>query len=74
MSVDGVLSFDTGPAIAISQGSMDLIAGLVLEVASLQTAKDFLTQNGLLGEVSGDHVSIDPAKVQGLDIVLVEKS
>jgi hypothetical protein len=74
MSADGVMSFDTGPAVGISQGSTDIIESLVLEVASLQTAKDFLTQNGLLGQVSGDRVSIDPAKVQGLDIVLVEKN
>jgi len=73
MSADGELSFDSGPAILISDGSMDIIEGLVLEVDSLQVAQDFLAQNGLLGEASEDQISIDSAKVQGLDIRLVEK-
>ena len=73
MSADGKLSFDSGPAILISDGSMDIIEGLVLEVDSLQVAQDFLAQNGLLGEASEDQISIDSAKVQGLDIRLVEK-
>ncbi|RJP34295.1 MAG: hypothetical protein C4536_02980 [Actinobacteria bacterium] len=73
MSADGELSFDSGPAILISAGDMDVITGIVLEVEDLQAARDFLAQNGLLGEVSNDRVSIDPEKVQGLSIVLVEK-
>jgi hypothetical protein len=73
MSKDGELSFESGPAILISEGGADVIEGLVLEVASLQAARDFLAQNGLLGEASADGVSIDPSKVQGLDITLVER-
>lgn len=73
MSADGELSFDSGPAILITDGDMDVIAGLVLEVEDLRAAQDFLSQNAMLGEVSDTEVSIDPAKVQGLDIRLIEK-
>jgi hypothetical protein len=46
---------------------------LVLEVESLQVAQEFLALNGLLGEVGDGEISIDPTRVQGLDITLVEK-
>ncbi|MBN2026106.1 MAG: hypothetical protein JW854_05040 [Actinobacteria bacterium] len=73
MSSDGEMTFDSGPSVLISEGDMDVITGLVLEVDNLQAAQDFLAQNGLLGEVSDGQVSIAPDAVQGLYIVLVEK-
>lgn len=73
MSMDGKLHFDYGPAVFLSEGTMDVIEGLVVEVASLQTAKQFLLQNGLLGESSATEISIDPRKVQNLNIKLVER-
>ena len=39
---------------------------------SLQRAKAFLLEKGLLGSVSGKEVTIDPAKIQGVNIRLVE--
>ncbi len=73
MSIDGELNFGSGPSILISNGSKNVIEGLILEVDSLQAAKGFLAQNGLLGEASDREISIDPAKVQSLDIRLVER-
>lgn len=73
LSADGVLSFGAGPAVHISQGSENSVEGLVLQVASLQAARDFLAGVGLLGEVSAKEIQINPAAVQGLDIRLVEK-
>ncbi len=73
LSEDGVLSFGTGPAVRISPGNEDSIKGLVLQVASLQAARDFLAGADLLGEVSAHEIQINPAAVQGLDIRLVEK-
>ncbi len=72
MTDDGALSFGSGPAVLITDGEMDVIAGLVLEVESLKVAEEFLALNGLLGEVGDEEISIDPDKVQGLDITLVE--
>ncbi len=73
MSAGGVLSFDNGPAIRITLGDQDMIEGLVLQVASLQTARDFLDGAGLLGDSSASELRINSAAVQGLNISLVEK-
>jgi hypothetical protein len=73
MSADGVQSYGSGPAVRISQGSQDFIEGLVLQVASLQTARDFLAGLGILGDSTATELTISPAAVQGLDIRLVEK-
>ncbi|OFW60105.1 MAG: hypothetical protein A2Y75_02120 [Candidatus Solincola sediminis] len=73
MSSDGVLSFDSGPAIHIVQASTDSIIGLVLEVVSLDKARDFLSQKVMPGDTSEGEIHIDPMKVQGLDITLVEQ-
>ena len=70
---DGALSFGNGPDVLITDGDMDVIAGLVLEVESLQVAEEFLALNGMLGEVGDEEISIDPAAVQGLDIRIAEK-
>jgi hypothetical protein len=72
LSADGALSFGAGPAVRISPGGENSIEGLVLQVASLQAAQDFLAGVGLLGEVSAHEIQIDPTAVQGLDIRLVE--
>lgn len=72
MSAEGKQTYEAGPAIRITKGDADFIEGLVFEVASLQTARNFLTTNGILGEDAVDQISIAPAAVQGLDIRLVE--
>jgi len=64
----------SGPSVLITDGEMDVIARLVPEVESLQVAQDFLALNGLLGETGDGEVGIDPDKVQGLDMTLVEAS
>lgn len=74
MSADGLLSFEPGPGIRISSNADEIITGLVLEVASLETARDFLVQKDLLGNSSEGRISINPDKVQGLNITLVEGS
>jgi catechol 2,3-dioxygenase-like lactoylglutathione lyase family enzyme len=73
MSSDGVMTLGNGPAVRISKGGSDRFESLLLEVASLSEAKSFLEKNGLLGESTNNQISIDPAKVQGLDIRIVQK-
>jgi len=73
-SSDGTMTFQSGPAIRIIKGSTDMIATLIIEVASLDTAKAFLQKNGLLGKSTGSELTIEPSKVQGLDIQLVQQA
>jgi catechol 2,3-dioxygenase-like lactoylglutathione lyase family enzyme len=72
LSADGVLSFEAGPTVRISQGGEDQIERLVFRVASLQSSREFLVGAGMLGETSANEIKIDPTAVQGLDIRLVE--
>lgn len=73
MSSDGVLAIGTGPAIHIVKGSKDAIASLTFKVASLASAKSALEKDGMLGKATSDSLTIDPSKVQWLNLVLVEK-
>jgi hypothetical protein len=72
LSADGILTFETGPAVRISRGDGDRIDSLVFQVASLRAARDFLFGAGLLGETSANEITIDPGAVQGLNLRLVE--
>jgi|WetSurSiteA1Bulk_404760.scaffolds.fasta_scaffold13098_2 hypothetical protein len=62
-----------GPAIRLAAGDQDRIREIVLKVESLDRAKAFLKKNQLLGSVSGARVAVNPSKVQGLRISLIEK-
>ena len=72
MSADGLISFEPGLGIRISSNAEESITGLVLEVASLGTARDFLVQKDMLGDSADGQISINPNRVQGLNITLVE--
>ena len=71
-STTGVWNVGDGPAIRLVQSREDKLQGLVLSVGSLQRAKEFLRKRSLLGDVSGNVVTINPSKIQGLNIRLVE--
>jgi len=62
-----------GPAIRLVQASSNTTQGLVVGVMSLQRARAFLREKGLLGADSQRETSIDPSKIQGLDIRVVEQ-
>ena len=62
-----------GPAIRLVQSKDDMTQGLVIRVKSLQRAKAFLRENGLLGADSEEGATIDPSKIHGLSIRVVEK-
>jgi hypothetical protein len=63
-----------GPAIALSQGDQDRIRGIVVKVSSLDSAKAFLKKDRLLGSISASGITLNPAKIQGLNILLTETS
>ena len=62
-----------GPKIRLVQGSQDRIREIVFQVRSLDRAKAFLRKYRLFGFVSARGIFINPAKVQGLRILVEEK-
>jgi len=62
-----------GPAIRLLQAEENRTHGLVIGVASLPKAKAFLRERGLLGIDSQQEATIDPSKIEGLNIRLVDE-
>jgi hypothetical protein len=62
-----------GPAVRLVQAERDMIQGLVLAVADLPTARDFLVAGGFLGASSETELVIAPSKIRGLNIRLVSE-
>jgi hypothetical protein len=69
----GLWHVGNGPAIRVVQARESRLQGIVISVASLSRAKTFLQEKRLLGSVSEGGLTIDPSKVEGLNIRLVEK-
>ena len=65
-------SFGKGPNFHLISGKNDQIQALVLRVKSLTDARKFLLNNNLLGSKTEGSITIDPKKVNGLMISLVE--
>lgn len=61
-----------GPALRLVQADENRLQGIVVAVASLRKAVDFLERSGLLGAASEREAIFDAAKVYGLQIRLVE--
>jgi catechol 2,3-dioxygenase-like lactoylglutathione lyase family enzyme len=62
-----------GPAVRLVAADANRVQALLIRVASLERAKTFLRERQLLGVDAPGHVSIDPSKVGGLDLRLVER-
>lgn len=62
-----------GPSIRLVQAERDVIQGLVLAVAALPAARDFLEAEGLLGVSSETELVIAPSRIRGLTIRLVSE-
>jgi hypothetical protein len=60
-----------GPVVRLVQAENTALQGVVLTVASLSAARDFLHQRKLLGASSETELTILPAEVRGLDIRIV---
>jgi hypothetical protein len=68
---EGVWEIDDGPSLRLTRSDKNAIQTLVLRVASLERAETFLRGKGMLGAVSENHLTIDPSKIEGLDVRLV---
>ena len=71
-TASGHWSLGTGPSIRVIPGPQDRIQKIVLQVKSLAQARTYLKNRNLLGSVSPKEISIQPSKIQGLSISLVE--
>jgi hypothetical protein len=71
-SSHGVWPVGAGPAIRLIQADKDEIQGLVLSVKSLQQARRFLREQGLLGTDGPTSLTMAGPRIQGLSITLVE--
>ena len=72
MSEEGLWHVGDGPTIRLVEAEENKLQGLVISVASLGQAEDFLRKRDLLGSVTKKDVCIDSSKIQGLNIRLVE--
>jgi catechol 2,3-dioxygenase-like lactoylglutathione lyase family enzyme len=73
MSGSSTWQVGDGPAIRLVQAKDHTTQGLVIRVTSLQRAKTFLLEKGLLGADSEEEATIDPSKIHGLSISVVGK-
>lgn len=71
-SASGLWQVGDGPAIRLVRARESKVQGLVISVVSLRRAKAFLRERSLLGSVTEKDATIDPSKIQGLNIRLVE--
>jgi hypothetical protein len=62
-----------GPAVRLVRANENRIEALVIRVASLERARAFLRDRQLLGADAPGQVTIDPSKVGGLDLRLVDR-
>jgi catechol 2,3-dioxygenase-like lactoylglutathione lyase family enzyme len=63
----------TGPAVRLVRANENRVEALLIRVASLDRARAFLREKQLLGAETTGQVTIDPAKIGGLDLRLVER-
>jgi hypothetical protein len=63
----------SGPAVRLVPANENSVQALLIRVSSLQRARTFLRQKQLLGIDAVGQVTIDPSKVGGLDLRLVER-
>lgn len=68
----GLWRIADGPAVRLVPAEENLIQSLVWKVSSLERAREFLIAAGMLGDASEKEVTIDRAKICGLDVRLVE--
>jgi len=68
----GVWEISDGPAVRLVSAPESGIQALVLKVSSLEKAKTFLSEKGMLGASKDGQTRIAPEKSYGLDVRLVE--
>ena len=62
-----------GPAVRLVHASENRVQALLIRVNSLERARAFLREKQLLGSDAAEQVTIEPSKVGGLDLRIVER-
>ena len=70
---DGQWELGGGPALRLVQAERDQLQELIVTVGSLQQARVFLREQGLLGEDRPEAITLAGPLLQGLTLVLVEE-
>lgn len=68
----GVFNGSGGPAIRLLSSADDRIQSIVVRVADLTRARRSLEKTGLLGYARKDVIVLDPSKLMGIDVQLVQ--
>lgn len=68
----GLFRMPDGPSIRLRRSPIDGVSGIVLEVASLDAAREALRERDLLGPMRRSGVGLDYARTGGLDIWLTQ--
>jgi hypothetical protein len=63
----------SGPVLRFVRGKESRVESIVFQVEHISTAKTFLAQRNLLGKARRGSIELDPAKIWGLHVILVEK-
>jgi hypothetical protein len=71
-SAPGLWQTGDDPAVRLRPSDTNSIQTLVLKVSSLTRAETFLRESGMLGPVGEEHIQIDPSRLEGLDVRLVQ--
>jgi len=66
------LKASQGPALRLVPSGTDAIRSIVVQVPDLGRARRFLKENGLLEEELKDKIVIDPTKLMGLEVQVVQ--
>jgi hypothetical protein len=62
-----------GPAIRLIAAPQDRMQSLIFRVASLDRAKAFLRDNRLLGAETDGMLTVDPSRLWGVELRLVDR-
>jgi catechol 2,3-dioxygenase-like lactoylglutathione lyase family enzyme len=72
-STSNMWQIGSGPAVRLVPDKENRVQALLIRVASLERAKEFLREKELLRVDAAGQVSIDPPKIGGLDLRLVDQ-
>jgi hypothetical protein len=65
-SADTEIELTVDMVLRLAQGSHQVIQSLTFDVRSLESARDFLSANGLLGASSEHEISLESTAISGL--------
>ena len=70
---DNACAVGNGPALRFVRGKESRVESIVLQVEDVSASKTFLAQRNLLGKAGRGRIELDPAKIWGLHVILIEK-